>query len=83
MSYSEIKELRDRLRVINSSSKDLASMTKSDIKELGTSIGVSLNLSSSKANMISTLSATAEFILYEVDRKNFDAAKATKEVYGV
>ena len=41
--------------------EDLTTMTKAQIKELGGSIGVSLNTSSTKDTMISTLKATEEY----------------------
>lgn len=83
MSYDILKDFLTRLKVINASSKNLTSMTKTEIKEFGASVGVSLNLSSSKANMISTLEASEEFELSEVQRKNSEMVAMSKEVYGI
>ena len=83
MNQEQFFEFGRRLGTINASSKDLASMTKSQIKEFGTSIGVSLNLSSSKANMISTLEASEEFTLSEVERKNQEMVTMSKQINGL
>tara|TARA_B110000967_G_scaffold91738_1_gene94308 strand:- start:209 stop:472 length:264 start_codon:yes stop_codon:yes gene_type:complete len=54
---------------VGSSDKDLASMTKAKIVEFGDSIGVTLKPTLTKAVMIDTLKATAEFIEDERVRK--------------
>jgi len=46
----------------------LESLTKAKIKELGESINVSLNTSSTKATMISQLIATPEYVKSESER---------------
>jgi len=58
--------------IIDGSVKDLDSMTKSQIVEYASSIGVTLSMSLSKSVMISTLKATQEFVNDEQKRKLLD-----------
>jgi multimeric flavodoxin WrbA len=64
--------LRNKIDAVNATETDLSGKTKSQIVEFGSSIGVSLSMSLSKASMISTLKATDEWALYEAKRKALD-----------
>jgi multimeric flavodoxin WrbA len=64
--------LRNKIDAVNATETDLSGKTKSQIVEFGSSIGVSLSMSLSKASMISTLKATDEWSVYEAKRKALD-----------
>ena len=65
------KLYRERV-FVDSTEKDLDSMTKAQIVEFGASIGVTLSMSLTKAVMIQTLKATSEFEESEKRRKALD-----------
>ena len=50
--------------------EDLSSNTKAQIKELADSISVSVNMSSTKATMIATLTSSSEYFVREESRKH-------------
>ena len=83
MSLDKIIEIGKRVKAINSSSKDLDSMTKPQIKAYGESIGVSLLTSLSKPKMIDKIKSEDAFIEAEEDRKRLEAREVCREMNGV
>jgi hypothetical protein len=83
MSLDKIIEIGKRIKAINSSSKDLDSMTKPQIKTYGESIGVSLPGSLSKAKMIDKVNSDDAFLEAEEDRKRLEAREVCREMDGV
>jgi len=83
MSLDKIIEIGKRVKAINSSSKDLDSMTKPQIKAYGESIGVSLSTSLSKAKMIDKVNSDDAFLEAEEDRKRLEAREVCREMNGL
>ena len=67
-----MRKLAVHRTIVDRSFTDLEPMTKSQIVEYASSLGVTLSMSLSKAVMISTLKATQEFTDAEDQRKLLD-----------
>ena len=75
MSNFDAAEFVAELRIIQESVKDFSGMTKAEIKNFASSIGVTLSNSLTKDKMITAVKATEEFELSEVQRKNVELCK--------
>lgn len=82
MSY-DCTEIIDKIDDIIVSSTDLSAMTKTQIKNYGSSIGLSLNSSLTKNNMITNVLSSDEFTQAEVLRKKADFANMLNELNGL
>ena len=82
MSY-DCTEIIDKIDDIIVSSTDLSAMTKTQIKNYGSSIGLSLNSPLPKNTMITNVLSSDEFTQAEVLRKKADFANMLNELNGL
>lgn len=68
---------------IQASVKNLDSMTKAQIKSFASDIGLTVSSTLTKANMITAVTETSEFVDSEKERKINELRVATDTLYGL